>query len=69
MGRGGRRRGRGAKRAPGTVRAEALQQWVRERLRSSRVPERVLFRSELPYNEMGKVLRRVVRAGAAGAQA
>ena len=48
-------------RAPGTVTAEALQQWVRERLRSSRVPERVVFRSELPYNEMGKVLRRVVR--------
>jgi acyl-coenzyme A synthetase/AMP-(fatty) acid ligase len=34
---------------------------VRERLRSSRVPERLLFRSELPYNEMGKILRRVVR--------
>lgn len=47
--------------AAGTVTAEALQQWVRERLRSSRVPERVVFRSELPYNEMGKVLRRVVR--------
>ncbi len=44
------------------VSAEALQQWVRERLRSSRVPERVLFRRELPYNEMGKILRRVVRA-------
>jgi len=25
------------------------------------VPERVVFRSELPYNEMGTVLRRVVR--------
>jgi long-chain acyl-CoA synthetase len=44
------------------ARAETLQQWVRERLRSSRVPERVCFRSELPYNEMGKVLRRIVRA-------
>ncbi len=41
--------------------AEALQAWVREHLRSSRVPERLVFRSELPYNEMGKVLRRVVR--------
>jgi long-chain acyl-CoA synthetase len=41
--------------------AEALQQWVRERLRSSRVPERLVFRRELPYNEMGKILRRVVR--------
>jgi acyl-CoA synthetase (AMP-forming)/AMP-acid ligase II len=44
-----------------TTSVEALQQWVRERLRSSRVPERLLFRSELPYNEMGKILRRVVR--------
>ncbi len=42
--------------------AAVLQQWVRERLRSSRVPERIRFVSELPYNEMGKVLRRVVRA-------
>jgi long-chain acyl-CoA synthetase len=42
--------------------AAVLQQWVRERLRSSRVPERISFVSELPYNEMGKVLRRVVRA-------
>jgi long-chain acyl-CoA synthetase len=41
--------------------AEELQAWVRARLRSSRVPERVVFRSELPYNEMGKILRRVVR--------
>ncbi len=39
-----------------------LQQWVRERLRSSRVPERIRIVAELPYNEMGKVLRRVVRA-------
>jgi long-chain acyl-CoA synthetase len=40
---------------------EVLQQWVRARLRSSRVPERIVFRSELPYNEMGKILRRIVR--------
>ncbi len=45
---------------------EALQAWVRERLRSSRVPEQLVFRSELPYNEMGKVLRRVVRRELAG---
>ena len=42
--------------------AEALQDWVRGRLRSSRVPERIAFRGEMPYNEMGKVLRRVIRA-------
>jgi acyl-CoA synthetase (AMP-forming)/AMP-acid ligase II len=34
---------------------------VRERLRSSRVPERVVFVEALPYNEMGKLLRREVR--------
>ncbi len=48
-------------RAGAAVTVETLQQWVRERLRSSRVPERWIFRHELPYNEMGKVLRRVVR--------
>ena len=39
-----------------------LQQWVKERLRSSRTPERIEFREELPYNETGKLLRRKVRA-------
>jgi acyl-coenzyme A synthetase/AMP-(fatty) acid ligase len=34
---------------------------VRERLRGSRVPERVLFRDRLPYNELGKLLRRELR--------
>ena len=43
------------------VTVEALQEWVRVRLRSSRVPQRLVFRAELPYNEMGKILRRVVR--------
>jgi acyl-CoA synthetase (AMP-forming)/AMP-acid ligase II len=38
-----------------------LQTWVRERLRSSRVPQQVRFVSALPYNELGKLLRRVVR--------
>lgn len=44
------------------VTTESLKDWVRARLRSSRVPERIVLRSELPYNEMGKVLRRVVRS-------
>ncbi len=34
---------------------------VKDRLRSSRVPEKVLVVDELPYNEMGKLLRRQVR--------
>jgi acyl-CoA synthetase (AMP-forming)/AMP-acid ligase II len=41
--------------------AEELQAWVKEHLRSSRVPQLVRFESELPYNETGKLLRRKVR--------
>jgi acyl-CoA synthetase (AMP-forming)/AMP-acid ligase II len=43
------------------VGAPELQAWVRARLRGSRVPERVVFRDRLPYNEMGKLLRRELR--------
>jgi len=39
-----------------------LQDWVKRHLRSSRVPSHIAFRDELPYNETGKLLRRVVRA-------
>ena len=38
-----------------------LQQWVRDRLRSTRTPSQVSFVAELPYNETGKLLRRVLR--------
>ena len=38
-----------------------LQQWVRERLRSTKTPSRVQFRTDMPYNETGKLLRRVIR--------
>jgi acyl-CoA synthetase (AMP-forming)/AMP-acid ligase II len=41
--------------------ATELQDWVRTRLRSARVPARVEFRAELPYTETGKLLRRVLR--------
>jgi acyl-CoA synthetase (AMP-forming)/AMP-acid ligase II len=44
------------------VSAEDLQGWVKQRLRSSRTPQVVEFRDELPYNETGKLLRRKVRA-------
>jgi acyl-CoA synthetase (AMP-forming)/AMP-acid ligase II len=40
---------------------EELQGWVRGRLRSSRTPTVIRFRSELPYSETGKLLRRVLR--------
>ena len=41
--------------------ATELRDWVRARLRSSRVPAVISFRQQLPYNEMGKILRRVLR--------
>lgn len=49
-------------RRPGVqVDAEELQAWVRDRLRSTRTPEHIEVRDDLPYNETGKLLRRVVR--------
>ena len=38
-----------------------LQDWVKQRLRSSRVPTAIRYVDQLPYNEMGKVLRRVLK--------
>jgi len=38
-----------------------LQELVRGKLRSSRVPQAIVFKDALPYNELGKVLRRVIR--------
>jgi acyl-CoA synthetase (AMP-forming)/AMP-acid ligase II len=48
---------------PGTAAPseEELCTLIRNRLRSSRVPERIAFPDALPYNEMGKLLRREVR--------
>ena len=45
-----------------TATEEELQEWVRARLRSTRCPTRIEFRTELPYNETGKLLRRALRA-------
>ena len=39
-----------------------IKELIRARLRSSRVPDKVAFVAELPYNEMGKLLRREVRS-------
>jgi acyl-CoA synthetase (AMP-forming)/AMP-acid ligase II len=48
--------------SPGTsVDAGMLQAMVKNALRSSRVPEKVLFVDALPYNETGKLLRRIVK--------
>ena len=41
---------------------DEIRELVRARLRSSRVPEKIAFVPELPYNEMGKLLRREVKA-------
>jgi acyl-CoA synthetase (AMP-forming)/AMP-acid ligase II len=38
-----------------------IQELVRSRLRSSRVPAHVEYIAELPYNDTGKLLRRVLR--------
>jgi fatty-acyl-CoA synthase len=45
----------------GQNQAEVLRQFVRERLRSTRTPEEILFRSSLPYTETGKLLRRALK--------
>jgi len=44
-----------------TAGEQELRTWVRDRLRSARTPERIQFRKTLPYNETGKLLRRVLR--------
>ncbi|WP_194903672.1 class I adenylate-forming enzyme family protein [Catenulispora rubra] len=39
-----------------------IRQWVKERLRSSKTPDVVVFRSELPKTDTGKLLRRTLLA-------
>ena len=46
---------------------EELRAWVQARLRSTKTPETWAFRPELPYNETGKLLRRVLKQDLAGA--
>ena len=38
-----------------------LSDWVKATLRSTKTPEAWEFRAELPYNETGKLLRRVLK--------
>lgn len=40
---------------------DELRKLIKDRLRSSRVPEKIAVLDVLPYNEMGKLLRRKVR--------
>lgn len=43
------------------VSEDELRDFVRARLRSTKTPERIAIRAELPFNETGKLLRRVLR--------
>jgi acyl-CoA synthetase (AMP-forming)/AMP-acid ligase II len=43
------------------VSSSDLQYHIKSRLRSSRVPERIVYQGELPYNELGKLLRRELK--------
>jgi acyl-CoA synthetase (AMP-forming)/AMP-acid ligase II len=45
-----------------SVDAEELQSFARERLRSSKTPDVIAFRDELPHTDTGKLLRRAVLA-------
>ncbi|MEO5597894.1 MAG: fatty acid--CoA ligase family protein [Novosphingobium sp.] len=46
----------------GPVDIDALARHVRDQLRSTKTPEEWFIRDELPYNETGKLLRRVLKA-------
>lgn len=46
----------------GTAEPDALREHVTTQLRSSRAPDLIMFRDELPYNDTGKLLRRVLRS-------
>ncbi|HET6970917.1 MAG TPA: class I adenylate-forming enzyme family protein [Phenylobacterium sp.] len=52
--------------APST---DELSAWVKARLRSTKTPEIWVFREELPYNDTGKLLRRVLKAELAAREA
>ena len=43
------------------VSSEDLKALVKAQLRSTRVPEQIIFRASLPYNETGKLLRRILK--------
>ncbi|HUI62460.1 MAG TPA: class I adenylate-forming enzyme family protein [Steroidobacteraceae bacterium] len=46
---------------------DALRQFVRERLRSTKTPGEIVFRAQLPYTETGKLLRRALKKELASA--
>ena len=46
----------------GTGDTAEIREWVKDRLRSSKTPDEIVFRDELPRTDNGKLLRRVLRA-------
>jgi acyl-CoA synthetase (AMP-forming)/AMP-acid ligase II len=42
--------------------AAEIRQWVRDRLRSAKTPDTIVFRAELPKTDTGKLLRRALLA-------
>ncbi len=51
---------------PTGANTDDLAAFVRSQLRSTKTPEAWYFRDELPYNETGKLLRRILKAELAG---
>ncbi len=45
-----------------TTSPDALRKWMREQMRTSKTPERIVILDEIPRTDTGKILRRVVRA-------
>lgn len=43
------------------ISSAAILEWCRTRLRSTKTPETIHFRDALPYNEMGKLVRRTLK--------
>ena len=53
----------------GRADADELREWVRRHLRTSKTPDVIELWSSLPYNPMGKLLRREVQASLTGTKA
>ncbi|OLT38062.1 AMP-dependent synthetase [Actinomadura sp. CNU-125] len=49
--------------------AEEIRRWAKERLRSSKTPDAIVFRPELPKTDTGKILRRTLLADLESAHA
>jgi fatty-acyl-CoA synthase len=45
---------------------DELKEFVRTKLRSTKTPEHIQFRTVLPFNETGSLLRRILRDELAG---